>query len=85
MVINDKYEIRAIDELNIALIEKRIAEKGKNQGEEVEKIVGYYPNTSSALKGLAKKEIFGDGLRDLETVNAKIEMLYSWIDKSVNK
>lgn len=85
MIINDKYEVRALDERNVALIEHRISESGKSKGTPVEKVIGYYPNVNSALKGLAKKEIHGTGLRDLETVSAKIDLLYKWIDESISK
>lgn len=85
MIINDKYEVRALDEKNVALIEHRISESGKSKGNSVEKVMGYYPNINSALKGLAKKEVYGTGLRDLEIVSAKIDLLYKWIDESISK
>lgn len=80
MFINEKYEIKALDDRNVALIEHSIVKSGKNEGKPSEKVIGYYPNISLALKGLAKKEIFGTGLRDLELVNAKIMELYRHID-----
>lgn len=85
MKINDKYEVKAVDEKNIILIEKLTYEKGKNQGEEYEKTLGYYPNVKAALKGLAKREILGDGLEDIQRVSAKIDLLYAWIDKAINE
>lgn len=83
MFINDKYEIRTLDERNITLVEHRISETGKSKGSNVEKVIGYYPSVNSAIKGLCKKEIHGTGLRDFETVNAKIELLYKWIDDAI--
>lgn len=80
MIINDEYKIEAVDDKNIALIRLGVAQKGKNAGEQTEKVIGYYSNISMALKALCKKEIYGTGIRDLELLNAKIELLYRHID-----
>lgn len=83
MFINDNYEIRSLDDRNIALIEHGVVKSGKNEGAPSEKTIGYYPDVAAALKGLAKREIHGTGLRDLELINVKIKQLYEYIDKVV--
>ena len=40
----------------------------------------YFGTVQEALKGLIKKEINGTGLKDLKTVNKKIEELREYID-----
>ncbi|MGL5718820.1 MAG: hypothetical protein ACRCX2_37810 [Paraclostridium sp.] len=82
MIINNEYKIEATDDRNISLIKIGVAQKGKNIGEQTETTIGYYTDTKQALKALAKKEILGTGLKDLETVNAKIELLYKWIEEA---
>lgn len=85
MRINDKYKVEAIDERNIALIKIHVAQSGKQEGQEIEKIVGYYSDVKSALKSMCKKEILGTGLKDLETVMVKIEELYNLIESLGDK
>ena len=85
MFINEKYEIKTLDERNVTLIEHRISESGKTKGSKVEKVIGYYPSVNAVLKGLCKKEIHGTGLRDIETINVKIDLLYKWIDEAISK
>ena len=84
MIINSEYEIKGIDDKNIALIKLGVAEKGKNAGQRTERIIGYYSSISDALKSMIKKEIIGDGLKDLERINNKIELLYEHIDKALS-
>ena len=83
MKINDKYEIKSTDERNVVLIENKINDKKNsgNYGKIYDKTVGYYSNTSEALKGLIKKEINGTGLIDYETIVNKINELYEYVDK----
>lgn len=83
MIINNEYEIKGIDDKNIALIKLGVAKKGKNVGQRTERIIGYYSSISDALKSMIKKEIIGDGLKDLERINNKIELLYEHIDKAL--
>ena len=83
MIINSEYEIKGIDDKNIALIKLGVAEKGKNAGQRTKRIIGYYSSISDALKSMIKKEIIGDGLKDLERINNKIELLYEHIDKAL--
>lgn len=81
MFINENWRIETCDDKNITLIKLGVAERGNNIGEQTERVVGYYSSISDALKAMCKKEIFGTGLKDLETINSKIEELYDLIDK----
>ena len=42
------------DESNFVVLERSIAQKGKNRGSEVETIYGYYGTFEAALKGIQK-------------------------------
>lgn len=77
MKLNNKYQIVAIDERCVAIQEKYYSEKHETY---LWKNVMYFGTVQEALKGLIKKEINGTGLKDLKTVNKKIEELREYID-----
>ncbi len=83
MTINEKYKIES-DEMNVTLYEKYISKEGKNEGKPQWKPVSYHGNLEMALKSLVDKEINGTGLKDIETVVAKIQELKSFIEEGVN-
>ena len=81
MQINEEYKVES-DDLNIILL-KKYAKKKKDESDPIEydyRPIGYYPNLEMALKGMCKKEIFGTGFTDFETIIAKIEELHKVIE-----
>lgn len=79
MIINDSYKVES-DELNV-IVSKKVIGKDKEGNEKITwKNIAFCPNVNNALKWIAKKEILGTGLKDLETVNKKIDELYKYIE-----
>lgn len=54
--IGTRYGIEVLPD-QYAVIEFRIAEKGKSQGEEKQKTIGYYSGIASALRGIRNEMI----------------------------
>lgn len=82
MIINDSYKVES-DELNV-IVSKKVIGKDKEGNEKITwKNIAFCPNVNNALKWIAKKEILGTGLKDLETVGKKIEELYNHIDELI--
>jgi len=75
MLIGDNWKIES-DELNVILYKKYIHKK---TSEEYWRACNFYSSVANALAGLIDLEIQGTGLKDLETVNQKIEELKSLI------
>lgn len=82
MKLNELYRVES-DDYNV-IVSKKIISKTK-AGEEkiIWKNIGFCRDINSALKYIAKKEILGTGLKDLEEVNNKIKELYEYIDKLI--
>ena len=88
--INERYRIGSDKDKNIILYEKvhkrERDEKNKTwvELEETTDVIrGYYPNLEVLLKSLVKKEIIGTGLKDIETIQKKIEELEKIIKKTI--
>ena len=79
MMINENYKVES-DDLNV-IVSKRMIGKDRECNERITgKNIAFCPTVESALKYIAKKEILGTGLKDLETVNKKIDELYKYIE-----
>lgn len=79
MMINENYKVES-DDLNV-IVSKRMIGKDREGNERITwKNIAFCPTVESALKYIAKKEILGTGLKDLETVNKKIDELYKYIE-----
>ena len=88
--INERYSIGSDKDKNIILYEKvhkrERDEKNKTWvelDETTDVVRGYYPNLEMLLKSLVKKEIIGTGLKDIETIQKKIEELEKIIKKTI--
>ena len=88
--INERYRIGSDKDKNIILYEKvhkrERDEKNKTWvelDETTDVVRGYYPNLEILLKSLVKKEIIGTGLKDIETIQKKIEELEKIIKKTI--
>lgn len=69
--LDENYKIIS-DPLNYILQEKRIAEKGKNEGKEIWVNAGYHGTLQSALKGYIRKNIQNS---DIDTVEGLIDRM----------
>lgn len=79
MMINENYKVES-DELNV-IVSKKVVSNDREGNEKITwRNIAFCPTIESALKYLAKKEVLGTGLKDLETVNEKIKELYKYIE-----
>ena len=90
--INDNWAVDTDGDKNVILmkkVEKRIRDKQKktwvNTGEYDWNVYGYYPTLESLLKAVVRKEITGEGLKDIEGIQEKIEELEKVIKKTVKQ
>ena len=90
--INENWGVDTDGDKNVILmkkVEKRIRDKQKktwvNTGEYDWSVYGYYPNLASLLKAVVRKEITGEGLKDIEGIQEKIKELEKVIKKTVKQ
>ena len=90
--INESWAVDTDGDKNVILmkkIEKRVRDKEKktwiNTGKYDWSIYGYYPNLESLLKAVSRKEITGEGLKDIEGIQKKIEDLEKVIKKTIKQ
>ena len=90
--INENWSVDTDGDKNVILmkkVEKRVRDKQKktwvNTGEYDWSVYGYYPNLESLLKAVVRKEITGEGLKDIESIQKKIEELEKVIKKTIKK
>ena len=90
--INESWGVDTDGDKNIILmtkVEKRVRDKEKktwvNTGEYDWSVYGDYPSLESLLKAVARKEITGEGLKDIEGIQKKIEELEKVIKKTVKQ
>ena len=90
--INESWAVDTDGDKNVILmkkVEKRMRDKKKktwiNTGEYDWSIYGYYPNLESLLKAVSRKEITGKGLKDIESIQEKIEDLEKVIKKTIKQ
>jgi len=77
MLINADYKLES-DSLQFILYKKVSGKKGDTW-----KTVGYYATIAGALESLVMKEVYGTGVKDLQTVQAKIDELKITINRLV--
>lgn len=81
MKINEEYQITTDGDMNVILMKKY--QKKQKEGESIEydfKPCGYYPTVKQALKDFVKKEIFTTELKDLKSLQCKMEELENTIN-----
>ena len=90
--INENWSVDTDGDKNVILmkkVEKRVRDKQKktwvNTGEYDWSVYGYYPTLESLLKAVVRKEITGEGLKDIESIQKKIEELEKEIKKTVKQ
>ena len=90
--INESWAVDTDGDKNVILmkkVEKRMRDKEKktwiNTGEYDWSIYGYYPNLESLLKAVSRKEITGEGLKDIKSIQTKIEELEKVIKKTIKQ
>ena len=90
--INESWAVDTDGDKNVILmkkIEKRVRDKEKktwiNTGEYDWSIYGYYPNLESLLKAVSRKEITREGLKDIKSIQKKIEELEKVIEKTIKQ
>ena len=90
--ITDNWAVDTDGDKNVILmkkVEKRVRNKEKktwvNTGEYDWSVYGYYPNLESLLKAVVRKEITGEGLKDIEGIQEKIEELEKVIQKTIKE
>ena len=79
MMINENYKVES-DELNVIVSKKVVSKDREGNEKKTWRNISFCPTVECALKYLARKEVLGTGLKDLETVNEKIEELYKYIE-----
>lgn len=80
MIINKDWRIETIP-MNIVLLKRsRVKAKLGKPSHDNWGVKGYYSSVKSALKGLVDFEVAGTGFKDLETIVAKIDELYTLIE-----
>ena len=75
MLIGHSYKIES-DEMNVVLFNKKVSKKTDTVKWVV---VGYFSSVKNALEFLVDHEINKTGLKDLETVNKKIDELMTMV------
>ena len=90
--INENWSVDTDGDKNVILmkkVEKRVRDKEKktwiNTGEYDWSIYGYYPNLESLLKAVSRKEITREGLKDIKSIQEKIEDLEKVIKKTIKQ
>ena len=90
--INENWSVDTDGDKNVILmkkVEKRVRNKEKktweNTGEYDWSVYGYYSSLESLLKAVVRKEITGEGLKDIEGIQEKIEDLEKVIKKTVKQ
>ena len=90
--INENWSVDTDGDKNVILmkkVEKRVRNKEKktweNTGEYDWSVYGYYSSLESLLKAVVRKEITGEGLKDIESIQEKIEELEKVIKKTVKQ
>ena len=74
ILINKNWKLIS-DSLNVLLCKRATVQSGKFKGNDIWVTKGYYGSIKGALSGLVDKEILGTGLKDLQTIDSKIDEL----------
>ena len=82
MLIGKNWRVES-DSLNVTILKRSVARKGKHIGEETWTPEGFYSNPQSALKALVDYGVSETGLTDLKAVIKKQEELYKLIKEAI--
>ena len=90
--INENWSVDTDGDKNVILmkkVEKRVRNKEKktwvNTGEYDWSVYGYYSSLESLLKTVVRKEMTGEGLKDIKSIQKKIEELEKVIEKTIKQ
>ena len=90
--INESWAVDTDGDKNVILmkkVEKRARDKEKktwvNTGEYDWSVYGYYSSLESLLKTVVRKEMTGEGLKDIKSIQKKIEELEKVIEKTIKQ
>ena len=90
--INESWAVDTDGDKNVILmkkVEKRMRDKEKktwvNTGEYDWSVSGYYSSLESLLKTVVRKEITGEGLKDIEGIQEKIDDVEKVIKRTVKQ
>ena len=90
--INENWSVDTDGDKNVILmkkVEKRVRDKQKktwvNTGEYDWSVYGYYSSLESLLKTVVRKEMTGKGLKDIKSIQEKIEELEKVIEKTIKQ
>jgi hypothetical protein len=75
MIINDEWRLES-NELNVVLMRKRSKTDNRSKIDAPESYdLFYFGTVAAALQSMIQKEIIGTGMKDLKTINDKIESI----------
>lgn len=77
MIINDRYKLES-DGQQVILLKRNLKQDGTYS---IYKNIGYFGSIDKALKKMVKHEILETELKDIETINNKINELYKLVSK----
>lgn len=80
MKISNRYKIES-DDVSITLYESYIGKKGKSEGEEQWKAIGWFSTFKGVMSKLIDLEVKKTELKDLETIIEKIDELKNMISE----
>ena len=90
--INESWAVDTDGDKNVILmkkVEKRVRDKQKktwvNTGEYDWSVYGYYSSLESLLKTVVRKEMTGKGLKDIKSIQKKIEELEKVIEMTIKQ
>ncbi len=79
MLVGKDWKIES-DEMNVTILRRSVARKGKHAGEETWTPEAYFSSLKNALEWLVDNEVQATGLKDLKIVLAKQAELYALIE-----
>ena len=83
MKIGKDYKIES-DELNVKLIKRSTALKGKDKGKDVWNVIGFFQTAKGALDVMVDRRIKGTGMDKYESVVYEIELIKEDIRGTTN-
>ncbi len=79
MLIGRNWKIES-DAMNITLFRRHVSKKA---GKDLWAVEGYFSSLSNAMKSIVDAQLKGTGLKDLNTVMAKLESIEKKIDSAL--
>lgn len=77
MIINDRFKLES-DGQQVILLKRNLK---KDNTYSIYKNIGYFGSINKALEKMVKYEILDTELKDIETINNKIDELYELVSK----